>query len=291
MMPTRDSKLRRRGGYSCLRLIGLTGAAVLVALAWIWGSGAIRIARQEQAAALRRQVQIETELAALERKARALRSANLALIAERGERKAAEAAANEAAAEKERKAVATARGWAKLYYRDLFAQLGLDESQQERFIALVAEHKLQLADLAELTRGRRMTDPKSSPLRLHQEADAAFQAASAELLGPSGVAALAEYDRTAPARSTAAALASNVYDIDPLTAAQAAALIPIFARASSSYQNGGNVQSDDTDWPAVLAQAQSILSAAQLAALQEQHSTNAVLSAMWKRAYQLGYKN
>jgi hypothetical protein len=76
-----------------------------------------------------------------------------------------------------------------------------------------------------------------------------------------------EYARLVPAYDLTAKLASAVYRSDPLASEQIDRVAQILASASTSFQQGRPVDRSSINWSIAFAEAQSVLSQGQLAAL------------------------
>jgi hypothetical protein len=83
--------------------------------------------------------------------------------------------------------------------------------------------------------------------------------------------------------SDASSLSTSV----PLTETQANQLLAILANASSSYQDGGKASPKTVNWDQVMAQAQDVLSAQQIAAI----SAEAQLGKLWPLLAQFQQSN
>ena len=154
----------------------------------------------------------------------------------------------------------------RLFYRDL----GLSPLQVEKFEAILTEHVEREIELkgSALALGLEASDPDIAALQ--QTEDARLQSEQTALLGDAAYKQLQQFNRQQPVRPIVDTVAFAVaLTSTPLSGAQAGELTQILANAQRQYQNGGVAVPDATkiDWSTALAQAQLILSANQIEAL------------------------
>jgi hypothetical protein len=93
-------------------------------------------------------------------------------------------------------------------------------------------------------------------------------------LSENGYRQLQEYERTLPVRALTASLAERLYYTDvPLNGTQAERLTQILAGASKSYGEGAAADPEQIDWPAVLTQAQGMLTPVQRSVLEDKQQS------------------
>ena len=121
-----------------------------------------------------------------------------------------------------------------------------------------------------------MSDPAIQ--QLGKEEYAQFRQEETALLGDQVIQELRQSERLAPVSELTDGVAGNAYLTDTLSAQQADQLTQILANNSLSYQKGKIASPTDLDFPAVIAQAQTVLSSSQLEALQNLHDANLALA-------------
>jgi hypothetical protein len=150
-------------------------------------------------------------------------------------------------------------------YRALFERLALPPEQRERFKQRLFEDQLDQLDLRWTGKsfGAERNAPEAQALRRQQEK--ALAADLASILGPEGNRALADFRRANGTRSFVDNVATNMsLDGQAMTRAQSDRLLQTIAEASQRYKQGGNAIPWDADWDAIMAQAPSFLSPAQV---------------------------
>lgn len=106
------------------------------------------------------------------------------------------------------------------------------------------------------------------------------------ILGDQGFQQFQDFERIQPLQSIVSD-ASSLSTSVPLTETQANQLLAILANASSSYQDGGKASPKTVNWDQVMAQAQDVLSAQQIAAI----SAEAQLGKLWPLLAQFQQSN
>lgn len=182
--------------------------------------------------------------------------------------------------------------WEKIRtdYRSFLNAAGVTPAQRRRFEELMldsAEQKLDLEATSE-TQGLARANPGIA--KLQQQMDEKLQAAQKELLGPTAFQQLQDLKRLQPQHDFVGKVADQVALTEArFTAAQRSQLLNVMATSTREDTGASREESPHfitnawlwkaTDWPRVMAQAQTFLSPPQLAALKG-HAANAQTSAI-----------
>lgn len=157
-----------------------------------------------------------------------------------------------------------------LKYGPLYRSLNLSPQQITAFENLAVGQWQNYTDMiaAAHAQGVPATDPSLAALR--QPVDSEFARNLVAVLGEDGAKQFFSYYRTVDARATVDTLAGNLYYTDtPLTLTQADQLTSIVAANTASLKiNGVMAAPKETNWDAVMNQAQAVLAPAQLTTLQ-----------------------
>ena len=156
-----------------------------------------------------------------------------------------------------------------LRFRLFYQEAGLSSEQMARFQDLITEEEYERMDVlsAAGALGLAASDPAVATLRQQQREK--WQAAQAQLLGEAGYRQLQYFGRLAPLEGFLGDTAALVADTsEPITLAQGWRLVAALAQANAKYQAGGKADIWSIDWPNALAQAQTFLTPAQLAAVE-----------------------
>jgi hypothetical protein len=165
-------------------------------------------------------------------------------------------------------------------YASLFKNLNLTPDQLEQFKNLLVQKQqaMQDARAAAIQQG---LNPRTDPQGFQQAVQSAQAAVDTQIqatLGDAGFAQYQQYQQTLPQRTTVTAVQQSLsYSQTPLTDDQANQLIQLMAQNSSGNGGGGGggrggfggQQEGAPITAAVITQAQSILSAPQVQALQQ----------------------
>jgi hypothetical protein len=145
---------------------------------------------------------------------------------------------------------------------------GMTPEQIAKFEDLMTKHQEDQMDLQATAQAQHLpaTDPSIAALRKEQNEQ--FRSDQTALLGAAGLQQLQQYNRSQGAVAIAQGAASAALDSDPYTNTQVARLVQIVAAASPSFQQGGSIDPRSVDWDTALAQARTVLSPTQWAALQ-----------------------
>jgi hypothetical protein len=161
------------------------------------------------------------------------------------------------------------RAYTDQSYGALFARLHLSPDQIDRLETLIVnglENQLDLGSVAR-AQGLAGNDPVIVKEREQQKAD--MEAAERALLGPEAYAAYHTATRAETIRGTAEQVAGMTqFSAAPLSGDQTAQLVQVLAQASGDFRNGKDASVGSVDWDAVMTQAPTFLSAAQVATLQ-----------------------
>lgn len=157
-----------------------------------------------------------------------------------------------------------------LTYGPLYRLLNLSPQQVTAFENLVADQSQNYMDMIAAARAQGVSATDQSLAALRKPVDSAFGKKLAALLGDDGAKQFSSYLKTVDARATVDTLAGNLYYTDtPLTLTQADQLTSIVAANTSSLKvNGVMVAQKETNWDAVMTQAQAVLAPPQLTTLQ-----------------------
>jgi hypothetical protein len=155
-------------------------------------------------------------------------------------------------------------------YRTYFDQVALPREKIERFKARLFQDRVDQLDLrwtAEL-RGAKRDDPAYQALRTQQEEN--LRTDLQAIVGPEGYKTLEQFRRANGVRGFVDELASAMTLANrPMTLDQQDQLVQTIAEASARFQKGGNAMPWDANWDAIMAQAPTFLTDAQVAALRE----------------------
>ncbi len=183
------------------------------------------------------------------------------------------------------------RGALDAHYADLFKRLNLPPDQLEKFKNLLVEKQTALADVLAAARAQGI-DPRSDPQEFRKmvaATQAEIDASIRSTLGDPAYAQYQQYQQTQPQRNTVTQLTQALsYTSAPLTSAQAEQLVQVLASNSPASKAAANPRgalfssfgaglgapgpsAPITD--AAVAQAQSVLSAPQVQALQQLQQT------------------
>jgi hypothetical protein len=155
-------------------------------------------------------------------------------------------------------------------YGGLFKQLGFNHEQMVKFLDMEVQNQQNTLDLeaAAATQGLTPRDP--AYLAMQQQTNSENRQNETALLGNgAAIENLDEYRRTQPVRNLAIQLtASSTYLNAPVSTSQIDALTQVLA--ANSQRGASHFSIPNTvNWDAVIAQSQSFLQPAQLAALQQ----------------------
>jgi hypothetical protein len=160
-------------------------------------------------------------------------------------------------------------------YLALYIKLGLTPEQRAQFRELQLDHGEQRSDLLKAAMKQSPTKDRATTQttievvseKTQEELDAKLRAT----FGEGAFQTIQNYQSSLPARTVANKLASAAFYTDtPLTVSQAERLVDIIANHARSPQ--GKVDLSAMNSEAMLAQAQSVLSPSQLAALRQLES-------------------
>jgi hypothetical protein len=181
-------------------------------------------------------------------------------------------------AEQSRKRARILHAWIALRYAAFIRKAGLTPDQAARMEAISAEHFLRMQDIFQTARAQNLppTDPAFTPL--WKDDYAQYNQEQTALLGDQGTKDLKQFERTSSVGALTDAVAGNTFFNESMNPQQAAQLTQILANNSVAYQKGKNASTDDLDFPAVIAQAQTVLNPDQLAALQNLHDGNEAIA-------------
>jgi hypothetical protein len=175
----------------------------------------------------------------------------------------------EALLERENQRRVLLRTWTTQAYAPFFRAVALEPAQVEAFQAAMIAHFLRWADVVDAGRGQGLAVTDQNVWKeLGRKEEAQFRQEQREALGPGAFQQLRQYERTAPMKPVADAVAGAVFDSEPLTAERAATLMQVLANNSGRFKNGGSASLDDLDLPSALAQLDGTLTPRQLTALQ-----------------------
>jgi hypothetical protein len=166
-----------------------------------------------------------------------------------------------------------------LRFGQLYAKLRLTPDQVAEFERLIARRNEAMVATGRerILQGLDRNDPGFLARR-----DAAVTPIDRDLqslLGDSGYKSYRQFEQTSGVRGLVESLAGAVYYSDaPLTAQQGEQLASVLV-ATNKRQRGGRPEWMDLDWDATMAETQSILSPAQLAALKALHDQAALQQA------------
>jgi hypothetical protein len=159
--------------------------------------------------------------------------------------------------------------WAAQAYVPFFRAAALSPAQIEAFQTATIAHFLRWSETVDAGRGQGLVQADQNIWKeLGKKEDAQFRQEQREALGPDAYQQLRQYERTAPLKSVADAVAGAVFDSEPLTAERAETLMRLLANSSPRFKNGGSASLDDLDLPSALAQLETVLTPRQLTALQ-----------------------
>jgi hypothetical protein len=168
----------------------------------------------------------------------------------------------------------------KLNYHEawsgFYASAGLTTEQIARFEALMMEAEEVKLDFFATARAQGVEPSAPELAELRAEAAAELTRALHELLGEQGYQQFQRLKRALPldviVEDTAKLLASRA----PLAASQRSRLLDTLASADPSYESGSAARLETIDWSRALAEAQTYLSPAQVAVLQQEADLQAV---------------
>ncbi|HEX2854766.1 MAG TPA: hypothetical protein VHO24_16155 [Opitutaceae bacterium] len=155
-------------------------------------------------------------------------------------------------------------------YRTYFDQVALAPEGVARFKARLFRDKVDQLDLRWTgeSQGAKRNDPVYQALRKQQEES--LRADLQAIVGQAGYEALEQFRRANGVRGFVDELATGMtFAGQPMTLDQQDQLVQTIAEASARFQKGGSAMPWDANWDAIMAQAPSFLSDAQVAALRE----------------------
>jgi len=180
--------------------------------------------------------------------------------------------------------------WIDRVYGPFFRTLSLTPAQLERFKGLIREKRQNILDAIDAAQGQGITD-RAALRSAILSAIEPVNTATADLLGPLDYASFRAFQASLPARSTADQLAAALPPGAALTPDQTTALIgalernqPAGERAASVVQNL-LISVPATVTPQDLAAAGSVLTPAQLGALQNLAALQAIQRDLLRRLY------
>jgi len=252
----------------------IAAVAAMLGLA-VWLDRAAARSSEDLAASLRQQKSLVNDIQEMDRRIEQLdadwaQSRRKSLVIRAGKKvggppDAGGPAASAAAA----RATRVMRANVDTQFRSLLQRLGLSPVQIGQWEAAAAEHSLMMRDIVTAAADQGLTPRDPGVIALLQSETKQWENQQADLVGADASAQLDDYTRVLPAAQIANELAGRVFGSDsPLTAAQGSQLTQIMANASATYKQGGGANPNSIDWDSALAQAQGVLSASQLAALQ-----------------------
>jgi hypothetical protein len=163
-------------------------------------------------------------------------------------------------------------------YGGLYRRLGLTAEQVRQFEALMLEAQQNMFDMFAAARAKGVSVDDSALRQLKDPAQEAVYAKVKALLGDEGYAVYKAYTSagSSKARYAVGDLARRLYDIEPITPAQADRLTEAIVAGTPKPQQGPGLTTwtGGTDWPGVYAQAKDFLSPGQLASLQAANRSN-----------------
>lgn len=151
----------------------------------------------------------------------------------------------------------------------------LPTDQATALTRLVAHHQLTRERLnADPAAAKGPSDPGAPAYRARWETARAEEHADlAALLGPDGVQAYDDYQRTQPLWTQVRALATQLYDTPtPLTPVQAESLMRLLVAGATTPN--GEIRGTVADWDLVFARTESLLAPPQRAALKAAHDSS-----------------
>jgi hypothetical protein len=146
-------------------------------------------------------------------------------------------------------------------YAAFFRAAELDAEEIARLEELIFQRNERQLDLDHAARLLRLEEQNPALRRTRGETEAAFRAKFVDRFGPQTFAAFNEYERTLPAWEFVNRFAGAVaLEGEPLSPTQAASLVETLASASPPYREGGTVDTNRIDWPAVWTETLPVLS-------------------------------
>jgi hypothetical protein len=249
------------------RRLAIIALLILVGGAAIWEFAAARASREDLLEANRRRSAIALE-------SRALRASIAEMDRARDGLGAAATRAPEAAPtngqdtpDQIKRRMHLLKAWIALRYAAFYRKAALTPEQVTQFQNIAANHLLQSQDLVATAKAENLTVSDPVLKTLGKQEYAQFQQQATAALGDPIFGEYQQYERTANVSMMTDGVAGNTYYTDPLNTQQADQLTQILANNSASYQKGQSASSNDIDFQSALAQAQTVLSATQLAAL------------------------
>jgi hypothetical protein len=174
--------------------------------------------------------------------------------------------------------VATQRATLSPRYGQLYRDLHLTPDQILKFEDIQTECQQSMVDIWTEAEARGLSTSDTSVTRLTADPHRLLEVDLQALLGIAGYEQYQNYDKGKDARELASALAANLYSSEaPLTAAQGAEFTKIIAANTETkmtrMRDDGKAplyqEHKEINWAAVAAQAQGLLSAAQITALKQ----------------------
>ena len=161
-----------------------------------------------------------------------------------------------------------------LRYAALFSELGLPPEKQQQVLALMARRNN--VGVSWYTVQNDQAPSGEIGAGGNDLSDDQVKAQLQGLLGADPYQKYVDFDRGIGAQNLVQQLAANLYATqNPITAAQGSQLVQVLAQASADYQAGKGVWGpSQINWDSALANAQPILSDAQLAALRNLQQTS-----------------
>lgn len=178
------------------------------------------------------------------------------------------------------------RGSVMHEYGPFFSAVQLTPGQIERFQAALLKRQELLMDLAAVGQAQG-AESRGAVETLRAQANAEFDREVGDALGADGYSRFKEYERVVRLRPMVERIAGAATVAgEPLTAAQAEQLTALVAKATPGYVAGGRADLANVDWNAADAEAQRILSPAQIALFKHGLRVELQLDAALARAQQ-----
>jgi hypothetical protein len=162
------------------------------------------------------------------------------------------------------------RGMLSMRYGPYYQQAGLSADQIAKFEDLLTRHEEDNMDLiaTAVSQGLSASDPSIASVRRQQNRQ--FQADQTALLGDSDSQQLQQFNREQAALAQVKGAAYYALSTAPFTSAQVGQVTQILANSSPNFQLGGDAAPPSIDWDSAMSQAATVLSPAQLTALNAQ---------------------
>jgi hypothetical protein len=155
-------------------------------------------------------------------------------------------------------------------YGPFFWKEGLTPTQIERLCDVLVRSRMNTYDLSEIHRLQGLSFNDPAMLAERDRGKAEVEAGIREVLGDPGYARLKDYARSIEIRDHVGKIAgAAALEGVPINREQADALVNVLAATTPLYASGGPAEFVRIDWKTAEAQAQGILSPAQMKVLRE----------------------